>query len=95
MVRKGDLVLTPGRRGEPDSRVIRLPGPPEVLLRTLGDRDISSIPGSELAEFAGRIHERQPDLDRAGLKRRVAGVLGQERYTAALDKLLEAVIPGE
>lgn len=92
-VRSGDLVVASGRRGEPDSRVLRLATQPEVMLRTPGDRDIWSIPGPELAELADRIREGEPAIERDALKRRVAQVLGWARYTAPLDKLLETAIP--
>ena len=68
--------LASPKRGAPDRR----------------GRDTWSIPGSELADLAERIHAAEPDLDRAALKRAVAKALGWERYTAPLDKLLEAVI---
>jgi hypothetical protein len=91
-VRRGDLVVASGRRGEPDSRVLRVVGQPEVLLRTPGDRDIWTIPVSELAALVDHIRERTPDIERDALKRQVAQVLGWARYTAPLDKLLEAAV---
>lgn len=92
-VRKGSVVVVAGRRGEPDSRVAKLASQPEVILRTPGDRDTWSIPGSEIADLAGRIHAAKPDLDRKELKRAVGEALGWGRYTAALDKLLESLVP--
>ena len=92
-VRRGDVVVTPGRRGEPDSRVLRLATQPDVVLRTPGDRDVWSIPGSELAALAAAVQAQDAALDRDRVKRKVAELVGWSRYTAALDKLLEAVIP--
>lgn len=92
-VRRGDVVVTPGRRGEPDSRVLRLATQPDVVLRTPGDRDVWSIPGSELAALAAAVQAQDAALDRDRVKRKVAELVGWSRYTAALDKLLESVIP--
>ncbi len=92
-VRRGDLVMAAGRRGEPDSRVLRLAGQADVILRTSGDRDAWTIPGSELAELAAKVRLRSPEIDRDALKREVGRLLGWSRYTSALDKLLELVIP--
>ena len=91
--RRGDLVLVSGRRGEPTSRVLRTATQPEVVLRTVGDRDPSSMPPAEIAELARRVAAKEPALDGDGVKRRVGSILGAGRHTAALDKLLEAAIP--
>jgi hypothetical protein len=94
-VRRDSLALAPGRHGEPDSRVVRLVGQPEVILRTAGDRDAWSIPGSEIGALAMIVADRSPTMDRKVVKREVARLLGSSRYTAALDKLLDAVIATE
>ena len=91
-VRRGDLVMASGRRGEPDSRVLRLPTQPEVALRTPGDRDVWMIPGTELSALAAAVLARDEALDRDGVKRQVAALVGWSRYTTALDKLLQSVI---
>jgi hypothetical protein len=92
-VHRGDLVATAGRRGDPGSRVLRLPTQPEVLLRVTGGRDVLSIPPAELAELARQVESGTPGVDRDGLKRQVAQILGQGRYTHALDELLESALP--
>ena len=92
-VRRGSLLMTGGRRGEPGSRVLRLPAQPAVVLRTVGERDPWTIPPDELAELARRVGERHPELDRPALKRRVGDLLGYARHTSALDALLESAIP--
>ena len=51
--------------------------------------------GTELAALAAAVQARDEALDRDGVKRQVAGIVGWSRYTAALDKLLESVIPRE
>ncbi|MGK2850382.1 MAG: AAA family ATPase [Candidatus Limnocylindrales bacterium] len=94
-VRRGDLVMASGRRGEPDARVLRLATQPEVVLRTPGDRDVWSIPGTELAALAAAVQARDAALDRDSVKRQVADLVGWSRYTAALDKLLESVMARE
>jgi len=52
-----------------------------------------SIPGSELAALASAVQARDAALDHDGSKRKVAELVGWSRYTAALDKVLESVIP--
>ena len=94
-VRRGELVVTPGRRGDPDSRVLRLPSQPEVLLRTPGDRPAESIPPAELAELARRVLVAAPGSSRDEVKRKVARILGWGRYTQALDELLESALPDD
>lgn len=93
-VRRGSLVVASGRRGEPGSRVMRLPSQAQVVLRTAGPRDPWTIPPDELAELSRRVGEHEPGLDRADIKRRVGEVLGYARHTAALDALLESAIEG-
>jgi hypothetical protein len=92
-VRQGRLVVMRGRRGDPDSRTLRLPEQPEVILRLPGERDVSTIPPSELAELARRVRERTPDATRDDPKRQVGRLLGWGRHTAALDALLESALP--
>ena len=94
-VNRGDLVVTLSRRGNPDSRVLRLRSQPEVLLRTPGDRDASSIPPAELAELARRALLITPGAGRDDLKRQVARILGWGRFTQALDELLESALPAD
>ncbi len=81
--------VDPGRRGEPDSRVLRLASQPEVVLRTPGERDIASIPRSELAALAGAVSTAELDDDRGTRKRHLLGALGLSRLTAAVDRLLD------
>lgn len=90
--RRGDLIVVSGRRGEPDSRVLRTATQPDVTLRTVGDREPSSVPPTEIAELARRVSAKEPALDRDGLKRRVGALLGAGRHTAGLDKLLDGAI---
>ena len=86
-------MATAGRRGDPGLRVLRLPTQPEVLLREPGDRDVSAIPPSELAELARRVVDRTPGVSRDDQKRQVAQVLGSKRYTAALDEVIGPAMP--
>ena len=58
--RRGDIVVVSGRRGDPGSRVLRSTTQPEVALRTVGDRDPSSIPAAEIAELARRVAVKEP-----------------------------------
>ena len=92
-VRREDLVIASGRRGDPGTRVLRSATQPDVALRTVGDRDASTIPAAEIAELGRRVAAREPSLDREGLKRRVGSLLGAGRHTSQLDELLEAAIP--
>ena len=92
-VRREDLVIASGRRGDPGTRVLRSATQPDVALRTVGDRDASTIPAAEIAELGRRVAAREPSLDREGLKRRVGALLGAGRHTSQLDELLEAAIP--
>ena len=69
-------------------------GPPSDVITT-SKRLSSSIPGTELAALAEAIRRLEPAIDRDGLKRKLAQLLGWSRYTAPLDKLLESVLPRE
>ena len=88
-VRRGSLVAASGRRGDPDTRILRLPSQPEVVLRQPGDRDPRAIPHSEVAELARRVWARAPGASRDDVKRQVGRLIGATRLTAALDTLLE------
>jgi hypothetical protein len=72
---------------------VRLASQPEVVLRTPGDRDVSTIPPAELAALAERVRTARPGVDRAELKRTVAGLAGSARYTKATDAILESALP--
>jgi hypothetical protein len=82
-----------GRRGDPDSRSLRLAEQPEVILRLPGDREASTIPLLELAELGRRVREREPGASRDEIKRQVGRLLGWGRHTAALDAVLESALP--
>ncbi len=92
-VRRGDLVVAPGRRRALETRVVRLPSQLDVVLRTPGDRDAAEIPRSELAELGRRVMAQNPTMERAQVKRELARLLGWGRYTASIDDLLESAIP--
>ena len=87
--RRGAIVLGRGRRGEPDSRTLRTPSQPEVVMRVPGDRDASSIPVGELLELTQIVLDAVPEASPDQVKRRVAQLLGWGRYTTAIDQLLE------
>jgi hypothetical protein len=91
-VRGGRVVVTPGRRGAPETRTLRLPSQPEVLPRLPGDRAPAEIPKAELADLAARVTAQYADWDRAAVKREVARLIGIGRYTDAADQLLEWAI---
>lgn len=46
-----------------------------------------------IVEVEAVVQARDETLDRVGVKRQVSALVGWSRYTAALDKLLESVIP--
>ncbi len=91
--RQGLIVLSRGRRGEPDSRTLRTPSQPEVALRTPGEREAAAMPPLELVELASRVREALPEGSRAEIKRQVALLLGWGRYTQGIDELLERSLP--
>lgn len=84
-VRRGDVVVLPGRRGAPETRTLRLPSQPEALPRVPGDRAPAEIPKAELADLAARVTSLHADWDRVAVKREVARLVGIGRYTDAAD----------
>jgi hypothetical protein len=81
-----------GLPGQPDTRVLRLPTQQDVVLRTPGDRDVFTIPLSELASLGALVLAKTPSARRDEVKRELARVAGSGRYTRALDETLESAL---
>jgi hypothetical protein len=90
-VRSGAIVKR--KEGADNVAVLRLPEQPEVLLRDRRDRNLYRIPPSELSEFARRVAEREPHLDREQLKRRMSPLLSWKQYTRDFDEVMETALP--
>ena len=79
--------------GPEDSRawIVRLPGQPRVILRTLGDRGFSEIPLGELAALTLEIKVADEFLGKEELTRLVLSHYGLQKLTALVGRRMDRV----
>lgn len=70
----------------------RLPGQPDVRLRTLGSRSLEQIPARELAGMVLQVAEQNSEMSRSDVFRTVLAGLGRKSLTSSAEARFERVI---
>ena len=71
----------------PDEKTLCLPGKPPVVMRALGPRQLSEIPGSEIAQLIKKLD--MPGAPAEMIKRGVLNSYGLVRLTARTSQYLD------